>query len=147
MMSPRRPPQTSMLPNFDERRWRAVYRRSASNHLRQNIGQCSHTTSAIQFIMRSITIPKDGCKALHHILLHGMPRLFPTRGKSNAAAETTIQSNHINTVDRINTDSFVGTTRLCNNVNLLPIVPIKIAGKNGVTIEIFGLLDQGSEVT
>ena len=76
-----------------------------------------------------------------------MPRLFQTRGKSNAAAETTTQSNHINTVDGINTDSFVGTTRLCNNVTLLPIVPMKIAGKNGVTIEIFGLLDQGSEVT
>ena len=43
--------------------------------------------------------------------------------------------------------SFIGTTRPNNSVTLLPVVPMKVHGANGKTIEVYGLLDQGSEVT
>ena len=37
-----------------------------------------------------------------------------------------------------------GTTRPNNSVTLLPVVPMKVHGANGKTIDVCGRLDQGS---
>jgi len=42
---------------------------------------------------------------------------------------------------------FVGVTRPSKNLTLLPIVPMKIVGNGGIIMEVYGLLDQGSEAT
>ena len=93
---------------------------------------------------------KDGCEASHHWLLHGAPRVYPKSVPFPGTAEDAGDMEPLPSdmpVQSKDEASFKGTTRQNNSVTLLPVVPMKVHGANGKTIEVYGLLDQESEVT
>ena len=71
----------------------------------------------------------DGCKASHHRILHGAPRLFPRKGKSESQTSSTC----LKTVTQ-------------QSELLFSVVPV-ILEANGRSVETWAILDKTSDST
>ena len=73
--------------------------------------------------------------------------MFPKKedSQANTVAAITQKDDQVSLSQEL--VSFVGVTCSKENLTLLPIVRMEIVGKDGNIMEVYGLLDQGSEVT
>ena len=106
---------------------------------------------------RSETCNNNGCKGLHHPLIHGAPRLFPPKTtprvefspkvdyKSPPPSPSTARSPSTSG-DEATQFSGATSNSAVHRGTLLPIVPVVIKA-NGTTVKTYALLDNGSEIT
>ena len=90
----------------------------------------------------------EGCKRLHHPLLHGAPRMYPRQPTTMPPAQRGTAMELPPQSGAAATPPFNGTVS-CNmdqQVTLLPIVPV-VLHANGQSIQALALLDTGSEIT
>lgn len=98
----------------------------------------------------------NGCRGLHHPLLHGAPRIYPVKqaGKSTRqnvdfklpSSFKSPPPSRSTTPTVEEAPNFAGCTEIVHRGTLLPIVPVEIRS-NGIGIKTYALLDNGSEIT